>query len=351
MEKRVCKNGDLKLTVLGLGCWAFGGSSDDYWGERDQQDVDNIVHAAIDQGINYFDTAEMYNGGRSEASLGKVLKDIPRDRVIIGSKVSPSNCYPDILVKHCEASLKRLGTDYIDLYMIHWPIHSYSMWNFTNDESIVNNPPDTVEAYETLLKLKLQGKIKHIGISNYGVPRLKELPELDKIAVNQLPYNLLCRAIEYDALDYCQQNGIGVMAYMGLMQGVLADKFKTIDDIPPIRRRLRHFDAKRTKACRHGEDGCEQETNQALQDIRNICKETGIPMAQLAIKWMVANQDITCTLVGASSLKQLQENIEAVREPLPAEIVAALNKVTLPVKEALGNHIDYFESEENDRTK
>ncbi len=348
MEKRICKNSGLELSVLGLGCWSFGGGS--YWGDRDQKDVEEIVKASFDLGINYFDTAEVYNEGRSEISLGQAIQGIPRDKIVIGSKVSPSNCYPEVLVQHCEDSLKRLQTDYLDLYMIHWPIHPHSLHHYTDDEQIINNPPSMAETYETLMKLKQQGKIRHFGVSNFGSPRLDELPDLNKVAINQLPYNLLCRAVEYDVLDTCARNGIGVVGYMGLMQGILTGKFPDFDSIPPKRRRTRHFHHKRTEECRHGEEGCEAETSQALQDIRNICEETGYSMTEISIKWVIANPLITCTLVGASSIGQLEENVKAVEEPLPQDIVEALNKATQPVKEALGNHIDIFEGARNDRT-
>ena len=118
MEKRICQKTGLELSVLGLGCWAFGGNESDYWGEQSQKEVDHIVGAAIDLGITYFDTAELYNDGRSEESLGKAIKGIDRESIVIGSKILPNHLYPGDVEKHCLASLKRLDTDYLDLYMI-----------------------------------------------------------------------------------------------------------------------------------------------------------------------------------------------------------------------------------------
>jgi aryl-alcohol dehydrogenase-like predicted oxidoreductase len=193
MEKRLCKNSGLELSVLGTGCWTFGGGT--YWGDQNQKDVNEVVHESVRLGINYFDTAEAYNEGRSESSLGEAIAGIPRDKFLIGTKVSPSNCYPNTLMEHCEASLKRLNTDYIDLYMIHWPIHPHSIRHFTNDVAIIQNPPEIESAIETLRKLKQQGKIRNYGVSNFSQSRLNNLP-LHEISVNELPYNLLCRAIE-----------------------------------------------------------------------------------------------------------------------------------------------------------
>src|SRR5262245_1605212 len=119
---------DLYLSIMGLGCWAFGGGQ--YWGKRDQSAVDAVVQRAGDLGVNYFDTAESYNVGRSEESLGEAIRNLPRAKLVIGTKVSPANVAPGILETHCEASLKRLRTDYIDLYMVHWPIKLHSIHHF-----------------------------------------------------------------------------------------------------------------------------------------------------------------------------------------------------------------------------
>ena len=347
METRICKNSGLELSVLGTGCWAFGGG--EYWGDQNQKDANSVVHASVNMGINYFDTAEVYNEGRSETSLGEAIIGIPRDRLLIGTKVSPSNCYKEILIEHCEASLKRLQTDYIDLYMVHWPLHPHSIRHFTKDIRIIENPPEVSEALEALQVLRQQGKIRNFGVSNFGRNRLKDLP-LEEIAVNELPYNLLCRAVEYDALPLCEEKGIGVIGYMALLQGILADIYPSLDDIPVWQRRTRHFNSKRTKECRHGEEGAEEETNTALQGIRRICKESGFSMAEIAVKWILENPAITCTLVGSRNISELEANAEAVNSPLSKEIRDELDRITLPLMEKLGNHFDYYESAENDRT-
>jgi aryl-alcohol dehydrogenase-like predicted oxidoreductase len=347
MEKRVCKNSSLEFSILGTGCWAFGGG--EYWGDQNQKDVNNVVHASVNMGINYFDTAEAYNEGRSESSLGEAIIGIPRDRLLIGTKVIPSNCYKETLIEHCEASLKRLQTDYIDLYMVHWPLDPHSIRHFTKDIRIIENPPEILEAIETLQELKQQGKIRNFGVSNFSCNRLKKLP-LEEIAVNELPYNLLCRAVEYDALHLCEEKGIGVIGYMALLQGILADIYPALEDIPVWQRRTRHFNCKSTKECRHGEEGAEEETNAVLEGIRRICKESGFPMAEIAIKWILENPAITCALVGSRNVSELEANVKAVNSPLNKEIKAELDQITLPVMEKLGNHFDYYESAENDRT-
>ncbi len=347
MEYRVCKNTCLELSVLGTGCWTFGGGK--YWGIQDQKDVNAVVHASFDHGINYFDTAEAYNEGRSETSLGEAIKEIQRDKVVIGSKVSPSNCYKETMIRYCEDSLKRLQTDYIDIYMIHWPIHTHSIRHFTDDIHIIENPPATDEALETLRLLRQQGKIRYYGMSNFSSNRLRDIED-EGIIVNELPYNLLCRGIEYDTLPYCHEKNIGIISYMALFQGILSGKYSSIEEIPVMQRRTRHFDSRKNKECRHGEDGAEKELLIALDGIRRLCKSTGFSMSEVAIQWVVQNNMITCALTGARDFNQLRANIKAVNLPLSQEMKNELEIVTAPLMNKLGRHIDYYESAENDRT-
>jgi aryl-alcohol dehydrogenase-like predicted oxidoreductase len=340
----------LTLSAVGLGCWSFGGGA--YWGDCRQADADAVVRRAVELGITYFDAAEAYNEGRSEESLGKALTGISRDRVTIGTKVSPSNCYAEVLPTHCDGSLRRLGVECIDLYMIHWPIHPHSIRHFTNDESIIRHPPTVAEAFTALRKLRQQGKIRYIGVSNFAEARLTEaLAVCPDIVVNQLPYSLFTRATELGILPLCRGRGVGVIGYMTLLQGVLADLYPTLDDVPPYQARTRHFNAKRSPLIRHGEAGAEEETNVALGGIRRIAKEIGMTMPELALKWALAGSGIACCLIGARKVSKLEENVRAAAEPLTADIIQQLNVVTQPVLEKLGNSFDYYESFENNRTR
>ncbi|MEQ6118845.1 aldo/keto reductase [Reichenbachiella sp. MALMAid0571] len=349
MKYRKIDKTDIELSLFGLGCWAFGGG--DYWGgNHDQKEVNKVVHAAADLGVNYFDSAEVYNEGRSETSLGLAIKDLSRDKLIVGTKISPSNCFPGKIAQHCEASLKRLNTDYIDIYMVHWPIHPHSIRHYTNDEAIINNPPSLEEAMEGLLTLQKEGKIRYIGVSNHSADRLEAFPENDSIVINELPYNLLCRAPEYEILPYCKEKGIGVIGYMSLLQGILADLYPTIDDIPMLMRRTRHFDDRKNKLSRHGENGFERETQAALDAIRKISKEVGISMPDLALKWAVVNEAISTSLVGVRSVKRLEANIKAINEPLDQQIITDLNLATNTLKDKMGGKLDYYEGAKNDRT-
>ena len=349
MEYREIRNTELKLSVIGTGCWAFGGG--EYWGDHNQKDAKEVVHASVANGINYFDTAEAYNEGRSEASLGEAIQGIPRDKLIIGTKVSPSNAYAGKLEQHCEASLKRLQTDYIDIYMIHWPIHPHSIKHFTLDEKIIRDPPSIQEAFDSLIKLQRDGKIRHIGISNFSRKRLiEDIPTSIPLVVNELPYNLLCRAIELDTLPYCEQNGIGIIGYMTLLQGILAGIYPKLQQVPTWQRRTRHFNFRATELCRHGENGFEKETHEALDAIGRIAQEQGMKMAEISTKWAIAKTGITCSLVGAQNAAELELNVKSVTTKLDPQIVTELNRITDELKIKLGNHFDYYESKENDRT-
>jgi aryl-alcohol dehydrogenase-like predicted oxidoreductase len=320
--------------VLGIGCWSFGGGDEDYWGAQDQRQVEAVVRAALDRGVNYFDSAEAYNDGRSEESLGEALKGC-REEAIIGSKIGPENTEPSVLREHCEASLRRLGTDRIDVYMVHWPITSHS----------------TADAFATLEDLQSEGKIRVIGVSNFGVDQLGEALNTGvRFEVNQLCYNLLSRGIEEGIMPLCAAHEIGIVGYMPLLQGLLADKFKTSEEIPEVRARTRHFDGRRPLS-RHGEAGAEKEVFAALDGIRKISDQEGLPMSQLALRWCIARQEVTCVLAGVRDLPQLEDNLRALSTDLSAEVVRKLDELTDSVTEKIGTNPDYFEGRNASRIR
>jgi aryl-alcohol dehydrogenase-like predicted oxidoreductase len=323
MERRACGRSGLELSALGIGCWSYGGG--DYWGPQDQKDVDAVVHVALDHGINFFDTAEGYNEGRSEEALGRALKG-RRHEALIGTKISPENTEPAVLRQHCEASLRRLQTDTLDLYMVHWPI---------TDRSIE-------DAFATLTALKAEGKIRAIGVSNFGVEQLSEvLATGTQLDMDQLCYNLVCRAIEVEILPLCRKHSVGVMTYMPLLQGILTGKWRTPDEVPPVHARFRHFRADRAMAG-HGEAGAEEELFQILDSLRQLAEVERVPMSYLALGWVMAKPGVTCVLMGARNLSELQENIQvASRSPSP-QLIGQLDALTEPLLQKLGANADYF---------
>jgi aryl-alcohol dehydrogenase-like predicted oxidoreductase len=333
IERRSYGSSGFTLPILGIGCWAYGGDEGDYWGLQDQNDVNDVVSKALDVGINYFDSAEAYNDGRSEEALGQALKG-RRKEAIIGTKVLPVNVEPLTLRLHCEASLKRLQTDFIDIYMVHWPIVDLSVQ----------------EAFAILAKLQAEGKIKSIGVSNFGVHQLQEaLITGTRIEVNQLSYSLLSRGIEIDLMSYCARQGIGILTYSPLAQGLLTGKYRSADEMPPVRTRTRHFRGDRAGS-RHGEKGAEEETFTAVENIRKISKELQVPMSQVSLAWIMGHSEITCILPGIRNIEQLAENMAGAKLKLSSDMMARLTKISQPVLDKLGSAPDYYQGRNNSRT-
>ena len=322
------------LPVLGIGCWAFGGGDSDYWGSQDQKDVDAVVGMALERGVNYFDTAEAYNDGRSETALGLALKG-RRQNAIIGAKIPPNFTEPAALRQHCEASLRRLGTDVIDIYMVHWPITDLSV----------------VDAFTSLEAIQSEGKIRTIGVSNFGPQQLQEaLATGARITINQLCYNLLSRGIEVELMPLCDRLGIGILAYMPLLQGLLTGKYRSADEMPSVRTRTRHFRGDRVGS-RHGEAGAEAETFAAIQGIREIASELQAPMEQVAIAWIFSRPAITSAIAGIRSVGQLEAAIASAEFRLPADAIARLDELTGPLLTKLGSSPDYFQPRLSGRTR
>jgi aryl-alcohol dehydrogenase-like predicted oxidoreductase len=212
--------------------------------------------------------------------------------------------------------------------------------------------PQVHDAFDTLRELKEAGKIRYIGVSNFGTAKLEEaLATGAEIIINELPYSLLTRAIELEILPKCRALGIGVLGYMSLLQGVLADIYPTLDEVPVWQRRTRHFDSRRTVHTRHGLPGAEAETNAALAAIRAISKTHGMTMPEVALKWTMARPGIACSLCGSRSVAKLRQNLKAAEELLAPEIIEELDIATLPLLQKLGPSFDYYESPANDRTR
>ncbi len=357
LEKRPCGSSGPELSVLGLGCWQFGGG--DYWGDSNQENVDRVVRTALDAGINYFDTAEMYNDGRSEEFLGKALQGTARDHVIVGTKIWPTHLHPQTLRTHCEASLQRLDMDTIDIYMIHWPCHARTYPLFVDSavmgvtlEADHTTVPSLEDAVGTLLTLQAEGKIRHLGVSNHAVERLEEIRHLGgEYVVNQLGYNLAWRGAEYEILPHCEKTGTGVIAYMVLLQGLLTDRYASLDEVPDWYTRTRHFRADRSPKTRHGEVGAEAQLLEALEGLRALAAECGSTLADLAVQWAVAGPGITCALIGTQSTDRLHQAVQAASRSLAPEVLKHLDALTQSLKEQLGPSLDIFEGVANDRTR
>jgi len=324
MEYRQLGQTDMQVSVIALGCWPFAGGA--VWGEQDDAVSVATVHAALDAGINFFDTAEGYENGHSERVLGRGLQG-RRQEAIIATKVSGAHLAKDDVIKACEQSLANLQTDYIDLYQIHWP-----NWNVPLAETVA-----------ALQQLKQQGKIRAIGVSNFAVQDLGEMVALSECTTDQLPYSLLWRVIEREIQPLCLEKTVGLICYSPLAQGLLTGRYATADEVPTGLARTRLYANSRPTAG-HTDPGCETEVFAALQEVQRIADGLGQPMATVALAWVKQQPGITALLVGARKPEELQWNLPVLDLTLSADVLAALASATAPVKAKLGNNPDMWMS-------
>lgn len=324
MRYRELGSTGVRVSVLSMGCWALGG--DATWGPQDVPDSIATVHAALELGVNTFDTAEGYADGESEVMLGRALLG-RRSEAVIASKASRGNLSAESVRQACEESLQRLQTDYIDLYQIHWPSRSVPL-----DETL-----------EGLDRLKAEGKIRAVGACNFGVADLSDLLARRRVASNQLPYSLLWRAIEFEILPRCVDEGVGVLCYSPLSQGLLTGKFAVPGAVPEGRARTRLFASSRPQA-RHGDPGAEEEVFGALEEIGEICAEIRQPMATVALSWLLQQPGVISAIAGARRPAQIQQTAQAVDLALSPETVARLSAATEKVKRLIGRNADMWQS-------
>lgn len=325
MNYRTLGRTDLEVSTVAMGCWAIVG--DATWGPQDEDDAIGAIETALGAGINFFDTAEAYGDGYSEQLLGRVLGE-RRDEVVIASKVSPNHLHPDDLRESCEASLRRLQTDCIDLYQIHWPSREIPV-------------QDTLGAMEKLLE---EGKIRVMGCSNFGPLDLTELLEAGRVEVDQLAYNLLWRGLEAELQEICVENEISILPYSPIQQGLLTGKFATADDVPEGRARTRHFSSERPQS-RHGEPGAEELTFQAIDGVREVAEELGEPMADISLAWLLHQPAVTSVLAGMRNPHQAEENARAGDLELPEDALRKLDEATRPLKDHFGGSLDMWQSD------
>ena len=289
MNYRSLGNSSVRVSVIGMGCWGICGSP--MWGARVESESIRTIHAALDSGINLFDTAEKYGDGESERIVGKALKG-RRNDAVVATKVSQTRLASEQISEACEESLTRLNTDYIDLYQIHWP----------STEGVPL--AETLEALETL---KNQGKIRLFGVCNFGALDLTDLERHGHCDTNQLPYSLLWRAVEYDILPKARTLGYGVLAYSALTHGLLSGKYSSVDDVPAGRVVSRHFNRHR-EGVSHGLEGHEQLTFDTIAGIRRIAEQASLSMPVAAYGWVLQQQGITAVLAGATHPDQARRN-------------------------------------------
>ena len=323
MEKIQLGNSDLKITPVTFGAWAIGGWM---WGGANEKDAVEAIHASVDAGITTIDTAPVYGFGKSEELVGKAIKEAgKRDQVQILTKyglrwdTDKGEYYFDTeddkgntiklykyagkenIIKECEESLKRLQTDYIDLYQIHWP----------------DKTTPIEESMEAVQKLKDDGKIKEAGVCNYSVDEIKIAEKVIAIISNQVPYSMVNRTIEKDVTPYCREKNIGILAYSPLQRGLLTGKISEDHDFNygDHRPSTPFFKPENIK-----------KTNQFLAGIESIARDHYISKAQLVINWTIQQPGITSALVGARNRKQVEDNARAVSFRLSREEINLINQ-------------------------
>jgi aryl-alcohol dehydrogenase-like predicted oxidoreductase len=298
MNKRKLGWTDLELSIIGFGTWAAGGSGWKFsWGHQDDEMTIKTIHKAIDMGINWIDTAPVYGLGHAEEVVAKAIKGI-RKNIIIATKCGRrwggsgnelyGNLKKDEIKKECEASLKRLGIDVIDLYQIHWP----------------QPEEDIEEAWTAIAELIREGKVRYAGVSNFNTEQMRRIMHINKIASLQSPYNILRREIEEKELPFCKENNIGVLIYSPLERGLLTGKVtkQWVQNLPD--------DDHRKKDARFNEPQL-SENIKIVNKLKEKADKAGITISQFAISWILKRSEITSVIVGARSPEQIGETAKA----------------------------------------
>ena len=324
MKYKTITKAGIDVSTIALGCWQFAGG--DMWG--DQQEKENVaaVHAAIDLGINLFDTAEGYGAGKSEEVLGRALKG-KRDKVVVATKASGPTYAADEIAAACENSLKRLGTDYIDIYQLHWPRPG-----MVGGDAL----------FEGIGRLIDSGKIRHFSVCNFGTGDLAKILPSGTVTTNQLSYSLLWRGIEYEIVPKCKEHDIGIFTYSSLVHGLLSGKYSRLDDFPDNRARSLHFSSSRAGVT-HGTGGREALTSETLEKIRSLCRKAGVTVAEAAFGWAMHQPQVTSVLAGAGKPGQVEQNAAVADMSFPEGFLDALTMATDPLKAAFGNQVDMWQ--------
>ena len=294
MEFRSLGKSDIKISPIIMGTWQAGKSM---WTGIDDTETTKAIQAAFEAGITTFDTAEVYGNGHSERIVGEALIDV-RKNAVYATKVFPNHLFHDQLIEACNRSLKNLKTDYIDLYQIHWPAGSWGSKIVPIEETM-----------GAMNELKEKGKIRAIGVSNFSGTQIQDAAEYGQIDSLQPPYSLFWRHVEKDAMPYCIENNITILAYSSMAQGILTGRYG--------------FDHSFVKGDHRRKNKLFKPENfvrvqEALSRLRPIAEKYGISLGNLALAWVMA-QPGTCAIAGARSAEQVLENAKAVEINLSSE--------------------------------
>jgi len=285
MQRRVLGSSGFEISTIGLGTWAIGGHM---WGGQDDALSVGAIHAAIDHGINWIDTAPIYGSGHSEEVVGKAVRELPASRrPLLFTKfglgidsASPNRSASAAEVQdECDASLRRLGVDHIDLYQLHWPA-----------------PQPIAETAAACAALMKAGKIRAIGVSNFSVAQLDEWRATGvALHSDQPPYSILRPAVRFDVLPWCAAHGVGAISYSPLFRGLLFGTWTKDKTFPADDGRSTHKDYAGARFQRH---------LQAVDEIRALAMASGLSVPQLCVGVLLETPGLTGVIAGARNARQ-----------------------------------------------
>lgn len=306
MQKKRLGNSDLEITPIGVGAWAMGGGGWKFaWGPQDDNESIAAIHAALDRGVNWIDTAAVYGLGHSEEVVARALAEYSGARPYVFTKcervwnekgeISPS-LQRDSIRRECEASLRRLKVDVIDLYQIHWP----------------DPEPQVEEGWDTLARLKQEGKVRWTGVSNFNPGQMERARRIAAITSLQPPYSAISPEVEDQTLPYCWQHGIGVIVYSPMKSGLLTGKM--------TRERVASFpaDDHRRRAPAFQEPQLSRNLELAAL-MGKIAASHGRTPGEAAIAWTLRRPEVTGAIVGMRSAAQVEGVIGAMEFRLSPE--------------------------------
>jgi aryl-alcohol dehydrogenase-like predicted oxidoreductase len=314
MKTKALGNSDLNITPIGFGAWAIGGDWEFGWGAQDDKDSIAAIHRALELGINWIDTAAIYGLGHSEEVVAQALQQWKGVRPYVFTKCGmlwndKKEIYyslrADSVRRECEASLRRLKVETIDLYQIHW----------TADE--LN---ETIEGWETLAALQKEGKLRWIGLSNATVEEMERLAKTAPITSLQPPYSLIRRDIESAQLPWCRAHNVGAIVYSPMASGLLTGAMtrERIAALPNTDWRTRNDNFKEPKLSQH---------LKTVERLKAVGQRHGRSPGEAAIAWVLNNPAVTGAIVGARNAKQLDGIIGAMEFRLTAEEVKEVKEV------------------------
>jgi voltage-dependent potassium channel beta subunit len=319
MKYRRLGNSGLKISEIGLGSWLTYGKS------VNNQTAYDCIHKAYELGINFFDTANAYENGRAEEVLGEALKEYPRSSYVVATKLFfPMGPGPNDrglsrkhIMEQCDASLKRLGLDYIDLYQCH---------RFDSEVPM----EETMYALDDLVR---QGKILYAGVSEWSAAQIEKAAGIGKayqlrpIISNQPIYNMLERYIESEVLPVSTENGMGQIVFSPLAQGILTGKYKPNTEKPADSRAAN--DSVNFVINSYFRD----DVLHSVQKLNSLAIELGVTLSQLSLAWILRHPGISSAIVGASKPKQVEENVKAVDITLDHEVLKEIDLILEEIKD------------------